>query len=1472
MPAPPVYDRDYSFTDWETTHPGEPKPGTALDTEFDDVSNALTATQEALALLQRTDGALANDSVGPDQLQDDVFDGIVDGITADAEAAADAAAAQAALAATSATSANSASTAAATSASNAAGAHANAVAAADMAAAARDDAVSAQAAAAVSADAAADAANETAGSVAQAQLHEEMAEKWAEYLPGPVEAVDDGKFSAKWWAVRAEAFASSTTLDFGASGADIGEAFTTWDAIPGNDLPLGQVFAIWQGRLHVLTDKEHPEDPASWVQMEGVDGADGPPNVLTIGTVTTGTPSSATITGTSPAQVLNLQLQPGPPNSLAIGTVTTLPPGSSATATISGTPPSQTLDLGIPQGATGTGGAGAGGNPTASIGLTAINGVATTLIRSDGAPALSQAIAPTWTGQHIFGRGFSSTIASMPLILQSATPGIFFNRTGAAANGKYWGFEIQANTLLHGSIYDDAGATSLAGLWLEVQRSVGSVINVELHSTSTIKLLPDLNTGQVRIGIDVAATSPTAYLVVTRDNGGDNIEWGSKFLSGSTAGARSHIGTTMLDNRHFIAFHAEAASSASTNNFRTRGVKGNILRSDLLGGIEFGRAPTASADGQALTVDLYWTTAGVFNFTVAPQIGGVADFALLSAGNAFTSASNYITNAVAQFGLRETGVAVDQGNWLLRADQSQFSILTATDAAPTSSAAVALLIGRSGTVVSTMQTSATAFAFSTADAELRRTDNVSRLVLLGGSSNNLANGGRISIYGTSHATQPGDILIDAGTGGDIVLTGATITHNGATLQNGAAGSVRDFQWLSSGVSRWVQRANSAAETGSNAGSDFELIARDDAGASLGNVFSVTRATRVLNFTVAPTIGGVAVVTTATGDARYAQLAAANTFSAQNTFTAATFQTGAAGTTRDFSYQTAGVNRWILRANSTAEAGSNAGSDFQINARADDGTDLGAALVIARATRVTDFKVAPTVLGAALLTQTSADARYAQLGAANVFTASSQRIQPAAGAAALRLTPVSTSQAQILYDATTGFVIQDMAASVTRMIIDGATGQVTFANETVSSVRFRVGSSPVSLPGLSSCGGTSGNDVEFGHSNTAGYRSTLGHNTSNGNPFLAFCAEAGTTANTFRTRGFIGHVLRVAVGVSFDICRVPSSLADDQALVSDISISSTTGVVNFASAPQIAGVADFARLSVANAFTAQQTITPAVASYLKAVAPAGTNIAVYQEWYRTGGSTRRGYLGYGSNAVNTLTLANEETAANIDLSCGGTGAVNITGGWFSLRGRNALADFGDGYLRLNDSAANANGVLCTNTIRSLYLRADTALYDAGASKSFTWNAGAFTYGTAYIAGAVGGYHGLALNDGTLNPTFMSSGTAAGIYIPGDAKWLWYRASGTQAVSQYPSVEAPAFNATSSRAIKRETGKPSRAADILARLRPIFYRLLADESREQLGLIAEEVHELCPQLSDGKTVSYDRLALLLLADWQESRGIA
>jgi hypothetical protein len=57
-----------------------------------------------------------------------------------------------------------------------------------------------------------------------------------------------------------------------------------------------------------------------------------------------------------------------------------------------------------------------------------------------------------------------------------------------------------------------------------------------------------------------------------------------------------------------------------------------------------------------------------------------------------------------------------------------------------------------------------------------------------------------------------------------------------------------------------------------------------------------------------------------------------------------------GSNADFRFQTrAGVNRWLVRKDSDAESGSNAGSNFGWVARADDGSNLGRVLHLIRAT-------------------------------------------------------------------------------------------------------------------------------------------------------------------------------------------------------------------------------------------------------------------------------------------------------------------------------------------------------------------------------------------------------------------------------------------------------------------------------------------------------------------------------------------
>jgi hypothetical protein len=61
-----------------------------------------------------------------------------------------------------------------------------------------------------------------------------------------------------------------------------------------------------------------------------------------------------------------------------------------------------------------------GANPTAAIGLTAVNGTALTYMTSDSAPALSQAITPTWTALHTFNAGIT-VVGSVTVNTQATT-------------------------------------------------------------------------------------------------------------------------------------------------------------------------------------------------------------------------------------------------------------------------------------------------------------------------------------------------------------------------------------------------------------------------------------------------------------------------------------------------------------------------------------------------------------------------------------------------------------------------------------------------------------------------------------------------------------------------------------------------------------------------------------------------------------------------------------------------------------------------------------------------------------------------------------------------------------------------------------------------------------------------------------------------------------------------------------------
>jgi len=89
---------------------------------------------------------------------------------------------------------------------------------------------------------------------------------------------------------------------------------------------------------------------------------------------------------------------------------------------------------------------------------------------------------------------------------------------------------------------------------------------------------------------------------------------------------------------------------------------------------------------------------------------------------------------------------------------------------------------------------------------------------------------------------------------------------------------------------------------------------------------------------------------------------------------------------------------------------------------------------------------------------------------------------------------------------------------------------------------------------------SGNNIEFGHANPGGYRSNLGSDFTGGIPWLIFSGEAGTTINTYRTRGIKASIFKSDLAGGFQWGNVANINADNQAFDSQMTLSNA-GALN-----------------------------------------------------------------------------------------------------------------------------------------------------------------------------------------------------------------------------------------------------------------------------------------------------------------------
>jgi hypothetical protein len=206
----------------------------------------------------------------------------------------------------------------------------------------------------------------------------------------------------------------------------------------------------------------------------------------------------------------------------------------------------------------------------------------------------------------------------------------------------------------------------------------------------------------------------------------------------------------------------------------------------------------------------------------------------------------------------------------------------------------------------------------------------------------------------------------------------TSSAAGTMILDGPAASLRALSFTTAGVNRWFLRANNTAEGGSNAGSDLDFVSRDDSGALLAIVLSLKRSNSVATFASSVFAPAFASTTANPATTGLVRLAKTDTILVRNNANSADLNAlslrvndilqlgdaggavvgtssnagtmaidGPAAANRSLVFNTAGVNRWILRASTAAESGGNVGSDLQLTARDDSGALLSTPFTVRR---------------------------------------------------------------------------------------------------------------------------------------------------------------------------------------------------------------------------------------------------------------------------------------------------------------------------------------------------------------------------------------------------------------------------------------------------------------------------------------------------------------------------------------------
>jgi hypothetical protein len=305
-----------------------------------------------------------------------------------------------------------------------------------------------------------------------------------------------------------------------------------------------------------------------------------------------------------------------------------------------------------------------GGNPTAQVGLAAINGSAVTFMRSDAAPALNVSIAPTWTGLHTFTKTvtISPTSGLVGLTINGAANQYAAQLIGSSTAGQSFGLSIAAGT----------NATDRA---VDVENQGSSVVFFRIFGDGHGLLGPSSSLGlSWTAGGAFTLAVPSSGLALLVNGAANNyaVQATGSSTSGQSFGLTVVGGTTsadaallVLNQAQTITFckifgdgHGTLGPSATSGLSWTAG--GNIVIAQPSGGVPVTINGTSGAGG-------YFSASNNANASTT------SDIANSSAGTA-AAAAYRVSNSTntLQLGMTSTGYS---GSYVSNAPAGQIGFL-----------------------------------------------------------------------------------------------------------------------------------------------------------------------------------------------------------------------------------------------------------------------------------------------------------------------------------------------------------------------------------------------------------------------------------------------------------------------------------------------------------------------------------------------------------------------------------------------------------------------------------------------------------------------------------------------------------------------------------------------------------------------------------------------------------------------------